>query len=349
MNPVAPPLVSVLMPVYNAAPYVEQAIRSILEQTVLDFELLIFNDGSTDESSSVIQSIQDQRIQLYNAQENCGYVAHLNEGLRLARGKYIARMDADDIALPERFAKQVELLENNPSIGLCGTAYVTFGSQQQFVPVPVDDQQVREFMLRDCPMGHPTVMFRKTVVDQYGLQYDRDFMPAEDYRLWVEFSKVSSIQNIPEALLLYRVHPHQISAYANEKQGLRADAVRALQLVDKGFELTVLELATYCQILRRQVNAQTPEELQALLSLMNKISLQNKELRAYDKYWFDKIFIETWHFVVSNIQHYKIGHVKPLVLAPKLFAEPYSSRTKFHLFVKLLLGWKAKLSTESNL
>ncbi|WP_226163551.1 glycosyltransferase family 2 protein [Hymenobacter terricola] len=338
----AAPLVSVLMPVYNAAPYVEQAVRSILEQTFADFELLIFNDGSQDASSEIIRSIQDERIRFFDCGQNSGYVVHLNEGLRLAKGKYIARMDADDIALPERFAKQVALLEQNVQIGLCGTAYDTFDAMQIKVYVPVSDTEIREFMLLNSPMGHPTVMFRKSIIEQYNLRYDPSFMPAEDYKLWVDFSGVTSIQNIPEVLLHYRVHPYQISSYMNDNQRANADAVRILQLTTKGFDLTPQERLSYCQILHCTIRPETPAQMREMLALMWNIKRQNERLQAYDAAWFNRLFAKAWREAVTGVQHYTLGHLQPTLLQAKPMPNPFGLSDTLRIIVKSLLGWEAK-------
>src|SRR5688572_768328 len=115
-----PPLISVLMPVYNAGPYLKESIESVLAQTYDNFEFLIINDGSTDSSEKEILSYNDVRIHYVKCETNSGLIATLNQGLALATGKYIVRMDADDICRPQRFEKQVRFMENHPEIGICG-------------------------------------------------------------------------------------------------------------------------------------------------------------------------------------------------------------------------------------
>lgn len=341
------PLLSVLMPVYNAAPYIEAAVRSILEQTFIDFELLIFNDGSKDNSSDIIRSIQDNRIVFTDSVQNLGYVTHLNEGLRRARGKYIARMDADDIALPARFAQQIALLESNHEIGLCGTAYELFGALTSRVNVPLDDQEIRKYLLTDSPMGHPTVMFRKDLVDKYSLYYDRNFMPAEDFKLWYDFSKITKIENIPEVLLRYRVHSHQISSYLNDVQRNNADKVRVLQLTEKGFNLSEDEQQLYCKIIHRSVNPKTAAELETLLDLMWKIIKENNRLHAYDPLWFKMLFEFAWRDAVNNISKYNLAYLRPIFFSSKSIFGTFKLMDKIRIVIKSMLYWQSK-STISN-
>lgn len=336
------PLVSVLMPVYNAAPYVKDAIDSILNQTFADFELLVFNDGSTDSSAEVIESIKDKRIVFIDSAKNFGYVAHLNNGLQLARGKYIARMDADDIALPTRFEKQIAFLEANSEVGLCGTSFRTFGASEIVVSVPEGNEEIREFLLRNSPMAHPTVIFRKALVEQHSLHYDKDFMPTEDYKLWYDISKLTKLHNITEVLLYYRVHPHQISSYMNDTQRANADKVRVLQLTDKGFDLTPDEQQIYCHILQYSPLPQTAVELEGWRLVMRKIIAENRKLHAYNELWFDHIFMTAWREAASRIEKYTLSHLWPLLVQPKPTSKSFSVGIGLRIAAKCLVQWKAR-------
>ena len=206
------PKVSILMPVYNSEKYLTHAIDSILKQTFDDFEFLIFDDGSADDSLEIISSYRDSRIHIFKSDQNYGHIFHLNRGLEIAKGKYIARMDADDIAHPERLEYQVKFLEKNSDIGVCGTWYKEFGRQNNLVKHPVDDQGIRlKLLFESCALGHPTVMMRKLIFDTYSLKYFQSEYPAEDYWLWIRISLVSKLANIPKVLLFYRTHIKQVS------------------------------------------------------------------------------------------------------------------------------------------
>jgi glycosyltransferase involved in cell wall biosynthesis len=213
------PLITVIMPVYNAQSFLKDSIESILNQTYSNFEFLVFNDASTDSSLEIIQSYRDSRIKCIDSPLNSGYVHHLNRGLKMARGKYIARMDADDISLPERFQYQFNLMESNPSIVLCGTDINFIGSRKGRVRFPIDHADiVTQFILKGNAIAHPSVMMRTSVIHQFNIEYDQSLEPAEDYDMWVRLSSFGTIVNIPEPMLQYRVHDNNESIIKKEKQ-----------------------------------------------------------------------------------------------------------------------------------
>lgn len=335
-----PPLVSVVMPVYNSAPYVEEAIASVLNQTFRDFELLLFNDGSTDNSAALIRGFTDARIRLFDYADNVGYVAHLNHALELARGTYIARMDSDDVAAPERLARQVAYLENHPEIGLCGTAYHEFGSRQGLMPVPLTDVEIRRWLLAGNPFGHPTVLMRKAVLAQHHLRYNPAAMPAEDYRLWYEFSRVTQLVNLPDSLLAYRVHHTQTSQVLASKRQASVNETRRRQLLDQGFELTPQEWGQYVCILDRALRPRTAHDLQEVLATMWSITRQNAQLAAYPAAWFAELFAAAWQDAIIAIERHNWAYVRPALLAPKPFPDPLGPVARLKLLLKCGVGWR---------
>lgn len=202
------PKISVIMPVYNAKEeYLREAIDSILSQTYNDFEFIIVNDGSTNNSEEVILSFKDKRIK-YVKKENGGVASALNRGLDEANGEYIARMDSDDISLPERFEKQINFLEKHPDISILGTAFEIFG-KENFTISHIENPKILDFY-QGCFVGHPTVMFRKFDFNKYDLKYNPDYK-CEDYELWSRAVKSLKIYNLPEVLFRYRSHTNNIS------------------------------------------------------------------------------------------------------------------------------------------
>jgi glycosyltransferase involved in cell wall biosynthesis len=213
------PVISVIMPVYNAEKYVYEAIDSILKQTFTDFELLIFNDCSTDTSREIILSFQDARIRLIDSPVNTGYVKHLNDGLLQAKGQYIARMDADDRSDLERFSKQMNYLDQHPEVGACGSWIQFIGDKEGVVDYPIDHLDiVTHLFLFGNAMAHPTVMLRKSVLTVHQLVYNASLEPAEDYDLWTRLADVAQLHNIPEVLLHYRLHDRNESVVKKAKQ-----------------------------------------------------------------------------------------------------------------------------------
>ncbi len=207
------PFVSIVLPVYNGENYLAQAIQSLLNQSFTDFELIVINDCSTDATEEVIHSFADPRIVYAKNERNMHLIPTLNKGLSLAKGKYIARMDHDDIALPNRLKKQVEFLEAHPEVMVLGTLIERFSDEghsfQPKLPIEPDDMAVS--LLFFNPISHPSAMFRSWPVKEHGLQYNPNIFNAEDYALWWDMRQFGDIKNYPEVLLRYREHPSQIT------------------------------------------------------------------------------------------------------------------------------------------
>lgn len=207
------PTVSVLMCVYNGEKYLREAIDSILHQTYTDFELIIVNDGSTDTSEEIIFLYNDERIKYIKNETNLRLQASLNKGLENCSGRFIARMDADDISLPTRFQQQVEFLEYHPEIGVVGTGFIFIdgnGTQYESVQYPASPSELQWSLFFSCPIVHPSVMMRKEVIDSVG-GYDTQLKHAEDYDLWCRLCFVTKFSNLENTLLKLRKHDSNAS------------------------------------------------------------------------------------------------------------------------------------------
>lgn len=208
------PKVTVVMPVYNGAAYVAPAIESILAQTFANFEFIIINDGSTDDSSNVIRRFKDPRIRFIE-QDNKGLAATLNRGIAMARGEYIARQDQDDISLPLRFEKQLTFFSANPHCALVGTRSEIWEGEDKTNRVhnhPAADYVLKYELLFNNPFVHSSVMLRKSALDSVGV-YTTDIsrQPPEDYELWSRLARRFELANIPEVLHIYREFPGSMS------------------------------------------------------------------------------------------------------------------------------------------
>lgn len=229
------PYVTIVMPVYNGAAFVAEAIESILRQTLADFEFIIIDDGSNDGSVDIINSYKDLRIHLLRNESNLGVSESLNKGFNLARGVYIARMDSDDISLPERLERQVAFMEAHPEIGICGTwVEILGGTGRQIYRYPSDPDTIKCMHLFGPALAHPTVMMRRSMLEKLGQWYDPSFKHAQDFELWVRASAYTLITNLEEVLLYYRLHQLQIGRCHNEEQVVSAGKVRLLQLNNLG-------------------------------------------------------------------------------------------------------------------
>ena len=210
------PRITVALSVYNNARYLAQALDSILAQTFADFELVIVDDGSTDGSAAIIDryAATDPRIRVIR-QANQGLVASLNHIIAVARGPYIARMDGDDVALPERFARQVGFLDANPDHGVIGTQIWTIdtrGHHRSAQPVdhPLSADVIAAALTTASPLCHPSVMMRRDVLEAAG-GYRPAYRHCEDYDLWLRLAERTRIANLPDRLHLYRYSPSQVS------------------------------------------------------------------------------------------------------------------------------------------
>ena len=214
------PPVSVLMPVSNGELYLREAVESILNQTFSDFEFLIIDDGSTDSTWEILGSYDDPRIHLVQNEDNIGLIRSLNRGLGLARGKYIARMDADDVSLPERLVLQVNFLDAHPEIGVLGCGVWVIdgcGNPSHIRRFPAEHGVIKWHLCFDVPIAHPTVMMRREVVARAG-GYRTDMVHAEDYDLWRRLSQVARLSNLPEVLLYLRRHEGCVTRAHRAKQ-----------------------------------------------------------------------------------------------------------------------------------
>lgn len=234
------PLVSVILPVYNAERTVAEAIESILNQTYKNIELVIVNDGSVDSSAVVINSfVHDKRVRVFT-RPNSGVVDTLNYALSQAKGDFIARMDADDISYPTRIERQLQEFVDDSSIVCIGSQYKAFGAKSYVSRLPTNEILLSQFSIFYPPFAHPTVMFRRCE-----MKYSKDALHIEDYDMWQKMAKLGKLKNLNTVELMYRFHPNQVSTHykaiqsenhamlcaktIEEKYGIRCDA----KLVEK--------------------------------------------------------------------------------------------------------------------
>ena len=216
--------ISVVMAVYNGENYLRTAIDSILRQTESDFEFIIIDDASTDSTPSILDSYADDRLRVIRNEQNLKLPASLNKGLKMARGKYIARMDADDIAMPDRFEKQVKYLETHQDVAVIGGSFQVFNEfgEDVYVHKAYCDEMLDKYYLIPSPIGHPTAMLRKSMTVDEGFLYDEQYTSAQDYDLWLRIAQKHKINNIPDVVLKYRVHANSISKKRSEEQQINA-------------------------------------------------------------------------------------------------------------------------------
>lgn len=214
------PKISVVMSVYNGEKYLQEAIESILTQTYSDFEFIIIDDCSTDDSVKIIESYDDRRIRLIRNKHNLRLPASLNKGIKMATGKYIARMDADDISMPDRFDKQVAYMETHSEVVAAGGSFqaIDENGNNLYIHHSAVGEKLAKYCLMPSPMAHPTVMMRRDVIVANNLFYDEQYSSAQDYDLWQRINKKFKIDNLPDILLRYRIQSNSISVAKRQQQ-----------------------------------------------------------------------------------------------------------------------------------
>ncbi len=241
------PVLSVLMTVYNGGAYLRPAIDSVLAQDFTDFEFVIVDDGSSDGSVDVVRAVGDPRIRLHVNERNRGQTPSLNIGLRLCRGTYIARLDADDLCLPGRFRRQVAFLDANPDVGIVGGSVRMIdgvGRALERSPLPTDDAALRWLSMTRNPFHHPAVTLRRDVIERTGHYFDEQYGANQDYDLWDRLLAHSQIANLAADMVAYRVHGNNISVLRLGEQqamSLRFGARRVA--TETGVRVTPEELA----------------------------------------------------------------------------------------------------------
>ena len=220
------PVISVLMPVYKTAPYLREAVDSILSQTYTDFELIVLNDCSPDNAEEILDTYTDSRIVRYKGAENVGLSNILNIGMKLARGRFIVRMDSDDLSYPERLQIQLDYLETHPKIDLVSAGMQLFGAKEEVWIRDRNPEKVKIEALFHSPILHASSMWRKDSFERNGLCFRQEMVPSEDYDLWTRaMVKGLILMNLPKVLYKYRIH----SAQATTNTKLTTEKDRLVQ------------------------------------------------------------------------------------------------------------------------
>ncbi|WP_071530750.1 glycosyltransferase [Selenomonas sp. CM52] len=322
-------MISVIMPVYNQQNFIGAAIESILAQTYSNFELIILDDGSTDDSLKIIRSYTDPRIRVVWGKGNRKLVPPLNDGIRMARGKYVARMDSDDISLPRRFEEQVGFLEAHPDVDICGTFFRTIGRGINYVAsYPIEHNDIKLAQMFFCSFAHPAIMIRRSTILEKNLFYDEAFLYAEDYDLWSRMAWEGCVfYNIPKVLLRYRVGKFHISSVHGRRQKQLTHQIVARNLVQFGLEEMDVQplLKEICR----------SSELKDALHVFDMLLEVNRERKVYDQKKFEIMvslakFYFLFEYTKLGVQVLFCMDKKDAFRHPKLLAR---------LFVKVILSY----------
>ncbi len=321
------PLVTVLMPVFNGEKYLRDSIESILQQTYKNIEFLIIDDGSSDDSVRIVQSYDDPRIRLIRNEKNLKLIATLNRGIELANGKYIARMDCDDISLPRRIEEQVKFLEKNHDYVLCGTGCTILGKRfSKNSPINGWAKIRNRLVVGNC-FTHPTVMFRGSILREKNIKYDEKYVHAEDFELWQRLSEEYKLENISKPLLKYRITPGSISRKYNYEQ-LNMNS----KIANRGLEKNGIFFEK-SQYMRPSL---TCEEVINAKKELEDIVMKNKYYQE-DK---QQILVQLWLDICNRYTYQGIKAYKIFNSINELNMKKVNLTVKLKLLIKCLLRRK---------
>ncbi|MCK3683748.1 glycosyltransferase [Maribellus sp. YY47] len=326
------PLVSVIMSVFNGEVYLRQAIDSILSQTYTNFELIVIDDCSTDKSWDILSSYNGSRVKLYRNEKNQGLAYSLNRAIEYSIGEYIARMDSDDIAVPERLLTQVNFMQKNPELDFSGSqAYYLLGNNKsnKIFKIPLKEDDIKAKLPWNPPFIHPTVIFRSSFVKNLLPLYDTSFRNAQDYELWERliFDNRANSANHPAKLIYYRIHSESASREYKQRQTQFADKVRGRFLRRLG-----INNLSSIKVYNEYIN-DIPMSAFSLVRLgvtLRKVKEANNRMNLIP-YW-----------KLRQLPVYELG-VKGIVLYRKLRIDslfPVSKRIAFYIRALLKLGIK---------
>lgn len=300
------PKISVIMPNYNYSEFIEKSIESILIQNFTDFELLIIDDASTDNSIERIRNyLSDTRVRLIQLGENKGNYYARNIGINVALGEFIAVMDADDISDKNRFGIQYNTLKTQEigCVGSCGFLIDVHGNTMNKLNVPTDPDYLKVLLLKNNFILHPSLMFNKLLLRKYNITlYEEKLKIAADYDFVVKCSYFTTIVNIPDRLIYYRMHDSQISKTKVSHQIKTVRHVRESQLKRIGIIPTTKESYIYNLLMEHTFLSE--EELNAALKFLRKIIKRNEKVKFYNEdilfYFFQRTLNHAQHLSKIN-------------------------------------------------
>lgn len=308
--------ISVIMSVYNGAQFLKETIESVLKQSYCNFEFLITDNASTDDTVKIIRSYNDERINLTINEENKGYVANLNSMVKRAAGKYIIRQDADDIIRKDKFAKLVGFMEAHPSVGACGYYVNVFGSSKGKIKFELDNKKIRAAMLFQNQMDSLSII-RSTLFSISSLQFEESYIPTEDYKFWFEVMKTTELANIPYFLLDYRIHGTNTSIEKKE-QGDRNRLQVQTEIFEYLFDCKITdEQKDAIKALYSSGDQLRDNECKKIISVLEKLAVISKNNSTIDTDTFIYYLARRWFiFSIKNCRKYLFS---PNFIRPKHF------------------------------
>jgi glycosyltransferase involved in cell wall biosynthesis len=301
------PKVSVVMPVYNGEKYLREAIESVLYQTYKNIELVIVNDGSSDSSKSIILSYKDPRISYVENKINSGIVYTRNKGLESAKGEYIATLDCDDIAFPDRIEKQVYFLEKNTDYGMCGSFYYTMdgnGKSVKKIRMPTGNRDILTYLMVGNCFCNSTVMIRSEIARE--LRYKANYYLAEDYELWLRISEQTKLAILPFYGTYYRVHGSNITVSKMDDMFFLVKKLHAEILTNAHIDFSEKELEIHANWINgNYLFFNEKHSLSTLSAWIYKFYSEITRGGKVNKSFFFKLISEKWLYILFKTKNYK--------------------------------------------
>jgi glycosyltransferase involved in cell wall biosynthesis len=334
-------LATVLMPTYNAEKYLRESIESILNQNYQDFQFLIINDGSTDRSLEIIQSYQDARIKLVNHEKNLGLIVSLNNAIELIDSQYIARMDADDISHPQRLEIQLNFMQKNANVDICGCWIETFGenTKNKIHKLKPKNAQIKCKLLFDVPVIHATSIMKTQFLKQNIFNYDLCYPHSEDFDLWERISQKATFANISEPLYKVRYHPQKVSVLNNAIQLENQQKITLRQLQKLGISPTPNEMQIHHEVVNVPEEPITVNYLKRVNDWLCKIQQANQAKKIYPEPEMTETLAEIWYKVSSGYTKLGLGFWKIFKNSPLSEYHQYSLWQKVKFWIKCLLKY----------
>lgn len=316
---------TVLLPVYNGEKYVADAVESILNQSYSEFELLIIDDGSTDDSYKIISAYSDPRIRILKNEENRGLIYSLNRGIKEAKGKFVARLDADDYALPVRLELQMSFMNENPEVALCSTGFIVDnGTSKREVTYKSRHNEIKFDFLNQCHICHGSAVWNNDLLKKNNLFFNPEFSHAEDFDLFARIMEMFPVHNLPEKLSVIRKHSENVSRVFSETQLINSLVVRTRMFKNLGMEVTKDELMRFEKLYYQDYESlkREADQIQGFLEKMNEANHRTNWLDS--KFMFRKLSDHWFHYCYNTKQK-------------KQYQKSYLKGTSFKNRVKMTL------------
>jgi glycosyltransferase involved in cell wall biosynthesis len=345
MNPLnTKPLVSILLPIYNAAQYLKECLDSIFNQTYQNFEIIAIDDGSTDNPEFILQGFKDSRLHYFKNESNLGVAKTLNKALKHANGEFIMRMDADDVILPNKIKEQVNFFGKFPETDILGTAFSQFSYNRPLNNnLPANDSDIKLELFFRCPLCHPTVMIKREALIKNELEYNESLQTAEDYNLWTDACiKGLKFTNLPEKMLIYRQHANQNTDRYYEQLLILDDIIR-LKIAKFYFKniLTKYTEEAYLSLINHKFNdIRELKRIKKIVLELKKTSISTINQKTISQFWQQKwyIYLDDYCYNYTNIGFSNSLRVLKLYITDKTFFCFSSLRKKVRfIFVCLYL------------